>query len=109
MWSHPNKEFLQPTQMLQERVKSIDCTENKLHIVRENSDSVVVEMNSKNLPVMSLVEIFSPLPVRAVSCGKEHTLLLSKLGTVMSYGAGRSVTLFTTICCFSWQISNQDI
>jgi alpha-tubulin suppressor-like RCC1 family protein len=39
-------------------------------------------------------QLFKPLPffkaaIKNVSCGKEHVLLLSKIGIVFSFGSGR--------------------
>ena len=43
------------------------------------------------------VFIYKPLPlkilVKSVSCGKEHVLLLSKIGVVLTFGGGRQVIL----------------
>ncbi|XP_035826044.1 ultraviolet-B receptor UVR8-like [Aplysia californica] len=60
----------------------------KVSVAREtNTDHE--ESNTKNLSLtLQLFPIDSGLSISFVSCGKEHALLLSKHGTVYSYGLG---------------------
>ena len=56
----------------------------------EDEEKVIKEQSTTS-PTTLPLEVPCPLPVRTLSCGKEHVLLLSTLGTVVSYGSGRYV------------------
>ena len=56
----------------------------------DNEKKTLIEINTSSGDLCtSPVEVYSPLPVKTISCGKEHVLLLSTLGTILSYGSGR--------------------
>lgn len=55
------------------------------------------------------VPLVSKLNIKQVSCGKEHVLMLTRIGEVYSYGGGRSVLIEWNVLINSDKVAAYDL
>ncbi|GBN88809.1 RCC1 domain-containing protein 1 [Araneus ventricosus] len=82
-----NKNFLsEPLDLLPSICRIKNVVTEDLHSVVLTEDGKV--FNFKCGEKTYLEKLVVPVPIKEITCGKEHVLLLSDFGTVFSYGSG---------------------
>ncbi|GFY73481.1 RCC1 domain-containing protein 1 [Trichonephila inaurata madagascariensis] len=66
------------------RIKSIVTEDLQNIALTEDGKVFNIEINERAF----LKPLMMPMPIKEVACGKEHVLLLSNVGTILSYGSG---------------------